>query len=167
MIYSKTCEYAIRALKYLASKNNRALTSVAEMNKHTGVPSAYLAKVFQCLAREGIVRSKSGPQGGYSLAAHPAQLTVFRVMSAVDDMAVSPLSNCVMGQAECNDRNPCSLHPIWAKAKEEMNRVLKKQTLTDLLECKKGSYAGKKPRAVLSVRMHKIFGHGAAKGGKA
>lgn len=159
MLYSKTTEYAIRALSYLASKEDKAPATIMEVNKETGVPQAYIAKIFQCLVRAGILESRSGPGGGYYLRVDAAKLTVLRIMQAVDDVSESPLSNCMMGQAQCNDKNPCSVHHIWKKARQEMYEKLAVETILDVVKMKNGSYWNKKKRVVLSKRMQGVFGY--------
>ena len=158
MIYSKTCEYALRALKYLASKEGGSPTGLEEIKVHTGVPRDYLAKIFQCLAGDGIIDSKSGPRGGYSLSVDPSKLTVFQVMAALDNVASSPLSNCVMGHAECSSKIPCSLHGIWEKARKKMEEALRKETVADLLKEKKEGYINHGRHGRLSQRMRRIAG---------
>lgn len=160
MIYSKTCQYAIRALNYLASLEDKRPATIMEVNAETGVPQAYVAKIFQCLSRSKIVGSKSGPSGGYFLKVDPNKLMLLQVIDALDDISESPLSNCVMGQAECNDKNPCCLHTIWAKARNRMKKRLAKETILDIGRSKKRAYyRDQNGRAVLSKRMQKVFGY--------
>lgn len=159
MIYSKTTEYAIRALSYLASKEDKTPATIMEVHKETALPQAYVAKIFQCLVHAGILESKSGPGGGYYLRVEAAKLTILRIMRAVDDRLESPLSNCVMGQAECDNKNPCSLHDIWTKARDEMTRRLEKETVLDIAKMRSGCFWNKKKRMVLSRRMQDVFGY--------
>jgi len=164
LIYSKTCQYAIRALNYLATLETKKPATVGEVHAKTGVPQAYVAKIFQCLTRAKIVASKSGPNGGYALRVDPAKLTLLRVVDALDDVSESPLSNCVMGQAECSDRNPCCLHTVWVKAAAEMKKKLAKVTILEAGKATARAYRSETGRTVLSRRMQKVFGYGTAKG---
>ena len=66
MIYSKTCEYAIRALAYLAEKKEKSFRMIPEISAKTGVPKFYIAKIFQSLVRSNILASQRGPTGGFS-----------------------------------------------------------------------------------------------------
>lgn len=159
MIYSKTCQYAIRALNYLASLEDKRPATIMEVNAKTGVPQAYVAKIFQCLSHSRIVASKSGPNGGYFLRVDPNKLTLLQIINALDDISESPLSNCVMGQTECNDKSPCCLHTIWAKARSRMNKRLAKETILDTGQSKKRTYRNQNGRTVLSKRMQKVFGY--------
>ncbi len=159
MIYSKTCQYAIRALQYLALLENGRSATIMEVNAQAGVPQAYAAKIFQCLSRAKIVASKSGPKGGYSLRVDAKKLTLLQVVTALDNISESPLSNCVMGQTECNDKNPCCLHGVWVKAASQMKQKLSKETIADTCKSKKRSYRNENGRTVLSKGMQKVFGY--------
>ncbi len=69
MLYSKTCEYAIRALAYIASKeDNLTYTSTVEVKKATVIPGPYLSKVFGVLVRKTILKAKQGPGSSFSFA---------------------------------------------------------------------------------------------------
>jgi Rrf2 family protein len=131
MIYSKTCKYALRALFYLASKGNGVLTVIPEVSQKAGVPAPYIAKVFQCLVRGGVLESQRGPNGGFAFKRPPETISLFEIIQIIDD--VSPLVNqCVMGLDECSSANACPLHVIWASAKESIQETLERTTLTQM-----------------------------------
>lgn len=157
MIYSKTSEYAIRALIHLAENPQNELFTALAVSRGTGVPKAYIAKIFQCLVAGGILRSKRGPSGGFSLQVSPQKLSVLRVIRVLDDTAQSPFSQCIMGFRRCNDRVPCPLHPIWSEAKSEMREKLSQCTVSDLAGITGQFRPGCERRAVLSERMRNIF----------
>ncbi len=62
----------------------------------------------------------------------PKKLTLLEVIKALDDISESPFSNCIMGLHDCDDKNPCPLHFIWAEAKETMLEKLKSSTVSDV-----------------------------------
>ena len=157
MIYSKTCEYAIRSLIYFADHPKEKSATVKEVSKESHVPSSYVAKIFQCLAQSRILNSQRGPAGGYSLAVAVSELTLLKIVHALDDLSKSSFSNCVMGLNKCNDKNPCPLHPIWTKAKEEMLEELASSTLLDVAALGDKFLWGKQRRFTLSKRMREIF----------
>ncbi len=68
MLYSKTCEYAIRALAYIASKDDALTTATVEVKKATVIPGPYLSKVFGVLVRKTILKAKQGPGSSFSFA---------------------------------------------------------------------------------------------------
>jgi Rrf2 family iron-sulfur cluster assembly transcriptional regulator len=157
MIYSKTCEYAIRALTYFADHPEISSATVKDVSKDSGVPASYVAKIFQCLAKSGVLGSRRGPAGGYSLLVPAAQLTLLKVVRSLDDLSKSSFSNCVMGFDKCDDKEPCPLHPVWAKAKDQMLEKLHSSTIADMAALGDRFRLGRQRRYVLSKKMRNIF----------
>lgn len=159
MIYSKTCEYAIRALSFIASREKTTPVSGSEVSDETGVPKAYVTKIFQCLIQARILDSKSGPRGGYFLRVEPSKLTLAELMTVLDDQPQSSLSKCIMGQKVCNEKEACALHHIWAPACEQIKLTLSQKTVADVTGMKGKFEWNPKRRIMLSKRMQNIFGY--------
>lgn len=157
MIYSKTAEYAIRSLIYFADHPEKSLATAKEVSKETGIPAAYVAKIFQCLVKSRILNSQRGPGGGCSLLVPASKLTLLKVVQSLDDLSKSPFSNCVMGLDKCNDKNPCPLHPIWSEAKDRMLAQLASSTISDIAALGDKFRWGRQRRFFLSKRMRGIF----------
>ena len=68
MLYSRTCEYAIRALTYMARKPQGDFSQIKEIASSEGLPQHFLSKVLQSLVRFNIVISARGPTGGFARA---------------------------------------------------------------------------------------------------
>lgn len=130
MIYSKTCEYALRALAYLASRGQGSYVMVSEISGKTKVPEPYIAKIFQGLVRKGLLLSRRGPAGGFALAGSPGKISLYEVVQAVDDKVV--FGNCIMGLGECSDAAACPLHTAWSGLKSKMLGRLKRTTVLEL-----------------------------------
>ncbi len=157
MIYSKTCEYAIRALAFAAQKGPSASVTVDEVSRATRAPKAYVAKIFQGLVKEKILSSRRGPKGGFSLAIAPSKLTVLRVVEAVEDPSQSFFSGCLMGLKACGDHSPCSLHSIWSGTKGKMVKKLSRCTLSDRVKIGGKFKADKGRRFTLYKKMRDVF----------
>lgn len=156
MIYSKTCEYAIRALVFYAEHPERESATIAEISLESGVPRAYIAKIFRCLAGSGILKSMRGAAGGFSLVIPAAKLTVLRIVAALDEHDHSPFTNCLMGLDRCDDKNPCPMHPVWKNAKEEILQRLAETTIGSMAELG-DKFRARVRRKVLSQRMREVF----------
>jgi Rrf2 family iron-sulfur cluster assembly transcriptional regulator len=157
MIFSKTSEYAVRSLIYFAVHPKKDRATVKAVSRSTGVPQAYVAKIFQCLSQCGILLSQRGPRGGYALAVPASELPLLRVVQSVDDMSKSSFSNCLMGLEKCQDLNPCPLHEVWKKAKEEMLEQLGDSTIADVAKLGRKFRNGKHRRSILSKGMRNVF----------
>ncbi len=65
-MFSKTCEYAIRALIFVAQKSkNGGRTGIKEIANGIDSPEYFIAKILQDLSRKGFVQSAKGPTGGF------------------------------------------------------------------------------------------------------
>lgn len=129
-LYSKGCEYAIRALLCVVPKGEVRRFQAAEICRRVGIPEPYTRKVFQALVRGGFLRASRGPGGGYELTRDPGAITLLEVIRAVD--GEETFDHCVMGLPQCGSEHPCPLHPVWSGAKEQLLEQLAQQTLEDL-----------------------------------
>lgn len=131
MIYSRTTEYAIRALSHVASENK--LMGIQKISRRIGVPPAYVSKIFQGLVHSGILHSRRGAKGGYYLRKKPSHLKLKTIIRAIDDPSQSPFVGCMMGFSQCGTRNPCPLHYSMEKFKKTMKEKLNEITLLDIM----------------------------------
>ncbi len=160
MIYSKTTEYAIRALAYMATQPKGAAVNAREVSRETSVPFAYISKTFLALSRAGILDSRRGPGGGFTLAKAPSKIRLMDVMLALEDRGRLPFSQCVMGLKICDSKYPCPLHPIWAAASKKITQQLEKSSLLDMADLLgKFSSGAPKRQRVLSRGMRNVFKH--------
>jgi Rrf2 family protein len=68
--------YAVRALFDIAFFNDGRPTQVKDIAERQGIPPRFLEQIFQDLKRAGLVGSKRGPQGGYSLLRSPDEVSL-------------------------------------------------------------------------------------------
>jgi len=129
MIYSKPCEYAIRALAFLARFPGGTAqgTVIAEGED---LPSPVLGKVLQELVRKGLLESRRGPGGGFRLARKPQLITLRDVVAAIDGL--DQFVECAVGLEGCSDESPCPLHDTWKGLRAEMLSYLEATTLADM-----------------------------------
>ena len=67
-MFSKTCEYAIRAMIFIAQKSEHGIkVGIKEISKGIASPEHFIAKILQDLSRKGLVQSAKGPNGGFFL----------------------------------------------------------------------------------------------------
>jgi Rrf2 family protein len=76
--------YAVRALFDIAYFNEGQATQAKDIAERQGIPPRFLEQIFQDLKRAGIVSSKRGPQGGYSLAGEPGTVRLGDVIRALE-----------------------------------------------------------------------------------
>ncbi|MCW5776769.1 MAG: Rrf2 family transcriptional regulator [Phycisphaeraceae bacterium] len=127
---SRTTEYALRAVLYLAKSGGRPHTTQA-IAEAVQVPEGYLAKVLSTLARAGVLNAQRGPSGGFSLARPPERVTMLDVVDALD--ALPEIKECPLRLPE-HAPVLCPLHRRLDEMVTTMRRTLAATTVAELLE---------------------------------
>ena len=130
-LLSQTSQYAVRAVIDLAEHAERGPGRVADVAARLDAPRNYLSKILHQLAREGVLVSERGPKGGFRLAATPSEITLARLVEAVDRGGSG--RSCLLGRPECVDHDPCPMHQHWKDLAAEIDRFLTQTTLADLM----------------------------------
>lgn len=130
MLYSKPCEYAIRALAYLAGPSGHTSARGEEIARAENLPAPVLVKVLQQLVRRGLLESRRGPGGGFRLARKPGLITLRDVVAAIDGL--DQFLECAVGLERCADDAPCPLHDTWKGLRTQFMQYLEATTLTDM-----------------------------------
>ena len=77
-------DYGMRIVLYLASQ--QGVCSSRDIAETMSIPRDYLIQLAQLLRKGGVIEARPGKNGGYLLAKDPSEISVFQVMSALDDM---------------------------------------------------------------------------------
>ncbi|HUJ21591.1 MAG TPA: Rrf2 family transcriptional regulator [Bryobacteraceae bacterium] len=130
MIYYRPSEYAIRALVHLAEVPRGTYAVVRQIAAEEQIPSYFLSKILQQLARKGLLRSRKGPGGGFALRAPADEIPLLNVVQAVDGLA--DYQKCVCGFGDCSEDMPCVLHKSWKALRSRVMNYLRRKTIADL-----------------------------------
>jgi Rrf2 family protein len=77
-------QYAICGAFDLAYNGQGSPVQIRVISERQGIPGRYLEQIFQRLRRAGLVTSKRGPGGGYSLARSPARISLLEIVEAME-----------------------------------------------------------------------------------
>jgi Rrf2 family protein len=125
--------YGLRAILDIAQHSNGKPVALSAIARRQHISEGYLEQLIAPLKRAGLLKSSRGAQGGYSLAASPAEIGVGDIFRALE----GPLSlvNCVAEQedAECYRQECCGSRFIWEEIQNAISQVLSAYTLADLL----------------------------------
>ena len=130
MLFSRSAEYGIRAMTFLAALPPGRLAGAREIAEAEQIPMAFLWKILQTLAKRKLIRSFKGFRGGYELAQPADQLTLNMIVEATDSS--DRIGSCVLGLPNCSDENACPLHDTWKTLRSKMSAMLYQNTLSDL-----------------------------------
>lgn len=121
--------YAVTAMLDLAMNAESGPISLADISKRQEISLSYLEQLFARLRRAGLVGSVRGPGGGYLLAMAPTEITVARVIQAVNESVDS--TRCG-GLSDCQQGDTCLTHHLWCELSEHIHDFLEQVTLGQL-----------------------------------
>lgn len=131
-MFSKACEYGIRATIYVAVQSlqdNR--TSLKDISKEIDSPVAFTSKILQQLVRRNILRSVMGPTGGFEISKEKIDdIKLSQVVDAIDGDSI--YRGCGLGLKECNASHPCPVHDKFAAVRDELKHMLETTSLFEL-----------------------------------
>lgn len=137
-MFSKTCEYAIRAMIFIAQHTkDGSKVGIREIAKGIDSPEHFIAKILQELSRKKLVQSLKGPTGGFYLDTAARKHSLADIVKVVDGDQL--FSGCGLGLKKCSESHPCPIHHEFKKVRKEMQQMLEKAKLgefTDKLEKK-------------------------------
>ena len=122
--------YALRMLIDLAEHQNDGYVALKDIAKRQDISKKYLEQIVALMKKDNIVESFRGAGGGYKLADSPDNITVGRVLRAVEDNL--EIVDCL--HTNCTNKCNCVSHNLWAKLYENINSYLDTISLTQLAE---------------------------------
>ncbi len=130
MIYTKTGEYAIRAILFLARQPKDTLIMSSDVAKSEDIPSHYLAKILQRMAKYGYVDSFKGRGGGFKITDLAKKSSILEIVERIEGPVIN--QKCVTGLKECSEESPCPLHEEWALLRERIYNLISSKTVDEV-----------------------------------
>jgi Rrf2 family protein len=132
-MFSKACEYAIKAMIYLATRaqdSRRAgLHDVAEA---IDSPEAFTAKILQQLVRKGLLHSVKGPNGGFEIKKGSQDIMLAQIVEAIDGDSL--FRGCALGFHACSETHPCPVHHKFKAIRDHLAGMLLTTPLAEVAE---------------------------------
>ncbi len=130
MKITRAGENAVHAMVEIARAGARG-SFASQVARAVGMEPAYAAKILQQLAREGLLESRQGRGGGFSLALPPESVTLRMILEAVEGpMAIN---KCLSRSARCPNVRSCRLHRALSDAQARFLDAFEAWTLEDLM----------------------------------
>jgi len=130
MKLTRAAEYAIRCVLHLSRRPAGQLVSRREVSEAMDIPPAFLGKIAQGLARAGVLVVRQGSMGGYLLALPPKDISLLRVVEAMDGEIL--LNECLAQPHHCGMSPTCPVHAVWGRAREQFRETLGAVSFADL-----------------------------------
>jgi Rrf2 family protein len=137
-------KYGLKAMVHLASLPKGETAQCVDIAEANHIPKKFLDAILGDLRNAGIVRTKKGPGGGYTLARTPSQIKVGFVIRTLDG-PLAPIA-CASRTAyqpcqDCDDVKTCAVRLTMAKVRDAMADILDRLTFADMLALDRGRKA--------------------------
>lgn len=130
-MFSKACEYGIRAVIYIWSQKDKGKKlGIKDICKEIDAPEFFTAKILQSLAKQGIISSAKGPNGGFYVETSHEDQTLMDLVLAIDGDHL--FSGCGLGLRQCSEETPCPIHNDFKEIREQLIHMLKNKKLVAL-----------------------------------
>ncbi len=133
-MFSKTCEYAIRATIYIGKQSKEgSRIRMQEIAENTNSPVAFAAKILQILVKNDIISSIKGPNGGFSVTeAQQQNVKLIDIVKAID--GDSTYNGCGLGLSECSELKPCPIHFQFKEVRDKLKYLLANTNINQLID---------------------------------
>jgi Rrf2 family protein len=130
MELTRAADYALRGVLYLSMQPRDSLCIISEIAEKMDIPEGFLARIFQILAKSGIIRSHRGKRGGFSLSKPPEEIVMKDVIEALEGPI--HLNRCLSDYSDCGKEGICSLHEVWAEIQTNIVAAMEAANFADL-----------------------------------
>jgi Rrf2 family protein len=150
MRLSKKGDYALRAMIYLSLNYKRSPIQIHEISTEEKIPEKFLEQILLELKKSGLLDSRRGIGGGYSLIKKPDEITLAQVIRIIDG-PLAPLS-CVSKWAHvsCPEEENCGLYSVMLDVRNAIAKILEGITFEDV--CKRTRYLISRSKKKKSIK---------------
>jgi Rrf2 family transcriptional regulator, iron-sulfur cluster assembly transcription factor len=134
---SSSSKYGIRAVVYIASQpRNKGKIGIKKISKDLDLPTPFLAKILQLLARQKILSSSKGPHGGFSLLRDPKKISLLDIITTIDGSDV--FDNCIIHNMPCRcvdeTKLKCPIHDDYFKVRNKIIKLFTEKTIYSIVK---------------------------------
>ena len=130
MKITMSSEMAIHAVWYMSTRSKEGPIQAPEIAEMLCVSSSYMVKILKKLAKEGILVSKRGKNGGFRMGRPPAEVNIADIIIAIERDAIEYF--CLHDARNCPGTDACLLHSTIMRASQAALDVLQNTTMADL-----------------------------------
>jgi len=130
MELTRAADYALRGILYLSLQPQDSICIISEIASKMDIPEGFLARIFQIMAKTGIIRYHRGKRGGFSLSRPPKQIAMKDVIEALEGPI--HLNRCLSDFSDCTLEAHCSIHEVWVEIQNNVLAILEKTDFESL-----------------------------------
>jgi Rrf2 family protein len=131
---NRQTDYAVRVILALAKRSEGVRLSTSEIQQEMLIPPSLMLRIVALLAREGLIKTFAGREGGLMLARPTSQITLRDVVETFEGPIL--LSQCLQarGEEDCPFRSNCPVRSKWGRVQVAMLREMASITFEDLAQ---------------------------------
>lgn len=130
MMFSKSCEYAIKAVLHLCIHTGKgSKLSIHEIAEAIDSPEPFTAKILQTLVKHKIISSSKGPGGGFFIEAKSQPIVIMDIVDVIDGKQA--FERCGLGLKNCDTNHPCPIHDEFISYSKRLKSLLEKKTIQE------------------------------------
>jgi Rrf2 family protein len=130
---SNTSKYAIRAVIYLSLNASDGIKlGIKQISKDLKIPTPFLGKILQTLAKHKILASTKGPHGGFGLGRKSEEIKLIDIVDIIDGEDI--FKKCIIRLENCSETEPCSMHEKYAIIRSQLHNLFQNQSISDLIQ---------------------------------
>jgi len=128
---TKKASYGLIAAYELARNRSDRPVSAAAIARRYSLPLPFVEKIMHRLKRAGLVESRQGRSGGYTLVDPAAEVSIRRILEGLDESL--DLVSCIGPDSICSMTDICPTKTAWGTINRGFIELLDSLTLADLI----------------------------------
>ena len=126
---SNTSKYAIRAVIYIALfAGEEKKIGIKKISKELDIPTPFLGKILQTLAKHKLLSSTKGPHGGFGLGKPANEIALIEIVDIIDGRDI--FKKCLIRLENCNEDEPCSTHKKYSTIRKNLLTLFKEEKIS-------------------------------------
>ena len=130
MKISKASAYSLHAMMYMVRHVTQLPVTTNVIAKAEGIPSGYLAKIFQQLVKGGFVKTTRNKNKGYVFAKPPEEINLLELFELIEGESL--FDDCLLRHCQCGGTTDnCCIFATWASATKKIRELLSETSLVN------------------------------------
>ncbi len=133
---SKKTKYGIKALAFIARQEKGNMVQIATISEKENISHKFLESILLTLRKAGFLGAKKGKGGGYYMLKEASEIKmtdVIRTLEGPIAMLACVSLNFYEKCSDCPDEDACSVHKLMIQVRDNTLKVLRNNTLADLI----------------------------------
>lgn len=127
---TKATDYGILILSEFARRSDHAVLNAKDLAALTHIPLPMVGKILKTLAHARLLDSHRGARGGYVLNLQPKDITLSKVINAIEGPVA--LTECGEGPGFCSLESLCPVQSNWVRINHAVRDAFSGVTLSDM-----------------------------------